>query len=46
MKTYYNTCPYCGANNDPGERCDCVPARLDDFERGSQSQTNDRRDAS
>jgi hypothetical protein len=20
---YYRTCPYCGANNDPGERCSC-----------------------
>lgn len=19
----YRTCPYCGANNDPGEICDC-----------------------
>ena len=19
----YRTCPYCGANLDPGERCDC-----------------------
>lgn len=21
--TYYWTCPKCGSNNDPGERCDC-----------------------
>lgn len=20
---YYHTCPYCGCNLDPGERCDC-----------------------
>lgn len=20
---YYRTCPYCGANLDPGEGCDC-----------------------
>lgn len=20
---YYWTCPKCGSNNDPGERCDC-----------------------
>ena len=20
---YYYTCPFCGANLDPGERCDC-----------------------
>lgn len=23
MKQYYNTCVYCGANLDPGEKCDC-----------------------
>ena len=23
MKPYYHTCPICGANLDPGERCDC-----------------------
>lgn len=21
--TYYNTCKICGANLDPGEKCDC-----------------------
>ena len=21
---YYHTCPYCGANLDPDERCDCI----------------------
>jgi hypothetical protein len=21
--TYYRTCPECGANLDPGEKCDC-----------------------
>jgi len=21
--SYYRECPYCGANLDPGERCDC-----------------------
>lgn len=20
---YYNVCPHCGANLDPGEKCDC-----------------------
>ena len=20
---YYKKCPYCGANNDPGEKCSC-----------------------
>ena len=23
---YYRTCPYCGANLDPGELCDCRKA--------------------
>lgn len=23
---YYWTCPHCGANLDPGERCDCKEA--------------------
>ena len=21
---YYNVCPECGSNLDPGERCDCI----------------------
>lgn len=21
---YYNTCPHCGSNLDPGEPCDCM----------------------
>ena len=24
--TYFVTCPFCGSNNDPGERCDCEGA--------------------
>ena len=24
----YRTCPYCGANLDPGERCDCERERM------------------
>ena len=28
-KPYYWTCPYCGANLDPGEKCDCDEARKD-----------------
>jgi hypothetical protein len=23
---YFNTCPRCGSNLDPGERCDCEAA--------------------
>ena len=25
---YYWTCPYCGANLDPGEKCDCKDNKL------------------
>ena len=25
--SYYNVCPHCGANLDPGERCDCRDGR-------------------
>lgn len=24
---YFNTCPMCGSNLDPGERCDCERIR-------------------
>ena len=27
MSTYYWTCPHCGANLDPGEKCDCPVAK-------------------
>lgn len=27
MSTYYWTCPHCGANLDPGEKCDCQMAK-------------------
>jgi hypothetical protein len=26
---YYWTCPYCGANLDPGESCDCPDSIVD-----------------
>lgn len=25
--TYFVTCPFCGSNLDPGERCDCNEGR-------------------
>jgi len=25
----FKTCPRCGANNDPGERCDCLGSDTD-----------------
>ena len=30
---YYMTCPYCGANLDPGESCDCEKTH-----KGSEKQ--------
>lgn len=34
---YFNTCPHCGSNLDPGESCDCKEQRGTQHE---QSQTN------
>lgn len=36
---YYRTCPYCGANLDPGERCGCrdnknAPASATNTDKG------------
>ena len=36
---YYHTCPYCGANLDPDEHCDCL-ARI----RGKAPKTNHMED--
>lgn len=27
---YYNKCPYCHSNLDPGEKCDCREERKND----------------
>ncbi len=32
--SYYRTCPRCGCNLDPGERCDCGEGRGPDFPAG------------
>lgn len=34
--TYYWTCPYCGANLDPGEKCDCDRQSSDDSYKSVQ----------
>ena len=35
---YYWTCPYCGANLDPGEKCDCQEnATEDDIHDGNEN---------
>jgi hypothetical protein len=37
MSKQYNTCPYCGANLDPGERCDCPRASPGGHQYGNQT---------
>lgn len=38
MYTPYKSCPDCGANLDPGERCDCSQDSINDQEKkGTQS---------
>jgi hypothetical protein len=35
---YYWTCPNCGANLDPGEKCDCEnETKEDDIHDGSEN---------
>lgn len=33
---YYNTCSRCGANLDPGEKCDCQRESTEQYIRASQ----------
>lgn len=37
-KTYYRVCPFCGANLDPCERCDCAGER-----KGSEAHGRHRK---
>lgn len=37
MSKQYITCPYCGANLDPGERCDCQRATPGGYQIGEKS---------
>lgn len=36
--TYYHTCPYCGANLDPQEQCDCQ--KITEQSEGIQTKTD------
>lgn len=36
MNKYYWTCPLCGANLDPGERCDCEEEEKEVKEDGEE----------
>jgi hypothetical protein len=41
--TYYWTCPYCGANLDPGESCDCKKETADDYQSVQGGDNNDKK---
>lgn len=36
--TYYHTCPYCGANLDPNEKCDCQYQDTEVTEKSEESE--------
>lgn len=36
---YYNVCPVCGSNLDPGERCDCQSIRAKEQEKKPHDHT-------
>ncbi len=35
----YRTCPYCGANLDPDEKCDCRKEEEEENDHGSSDNT-------
>lgn len=35
----YRTCPYCGANLDPDEKCDCRKEEEEENDLGSSDNT-------
>jgi hypothetical protein len=37
---FYNTCEYCKAALDPGEKCDCRKARMERKEHEKANKTN------
>lgn len=38
--TYYWTCPYCGSNLDPGEKCDCQKIKTHDMVKNHENIDN------
>ena len=40
---YFRTCPYCHANLDPGERCDCREQQEE--HAAGMAQRNERKDS-
>ncbi len=39
---FYRTCPYCGANLDPGEHCDCRKSKFKNTETDGTSSAMER----
>ena len=39
--SYYWTCPHCGANLDPGEKCDCRQVSLKDTDNYKSVERGD-----
>lgn len=35
--SYYHACEYCGANLDPGERCDCIESVYRKYHKHNKS---------
>lgn len=51
LKMYYHTCPHCGSNLDPSEKCDCRNAlygkgALPIKENGKEEHSRDHKKAS
>lgn len=38
---FYRTCPFCGANLDPDEKCDCQDMKKEEEERKDECTGND-----
>lgn len=38
---FYKTCPFCGANLDPGEKCDCRDEQRKEEEKKDECTGND-----
>lgn len=39
---FYKTCPFCGANLDPGEKCDCRDTEKEEEEKEDECTGNDQ----
>lgn len=38
---FYKTCPHCGDNLDPGEKCDCQDTKKEKEEKKDECTSND-----